>query len=146
MRNAESYAGDLEVSKAWDLLCQDPNAVLIDVRTHAEWSYVGVPVLEDAARDVLLIEWISYPQMQVNANFADQLMAELHKRSVEQNSALLFLCRSGVRSKNAAIEMTERWQGPCYNIASGFEGDLDVNLHRGQQNGWKHAGLPWRQF
>ncbi|WP_319533246.1 rhodanese-like domain-containing protein [uncultured Cohaesibacter sp.] len=134
------------MTEAWELLAEDQGAVLIDVRTHAEWSYVGVPLLDDPARDVLMIEWLSYPAMQANPDFAVQLQAELSNRNVKQDAALLFLCRSGVRSKSAASVMTELWQGPCYNIASGFEGDLDEEKHRGHQNGWKQAGLPWRQF
>lgn len=142
----DSYAGDVEVLKAWQLLSQDPNAVLIDVRTHAEWSYVGVPMLDDPAREVVLAEWLSYPAMQVNADFGERLLQELEGRNTAPDAALFFLCRSGVRSQNAAIVMTKLWRGPCYNVASGFEGDLDDALHRGSCNGWKHAGLPWRQF
>ena len=142
----DAYAGDISVLEAWHQLSQNPEAVLIDVRTHAEWSYVGVPLLEDPARDVLLIEWLSYPAMQVHADFADRLEAELSNRKVAPDAPLFFLCRSGVRSRGAAIEMTGRWSGPCYNVASGFEGDLSDENKRASVNGWKHEGLPWRQY
>ena len=146
MIELDSYAGDIEVPEAWQLLSQDPQAVLIDVRTQAEWSYVGIPMFDDPAREVLLIEWLSYPAMQVHADFGERLMQELEDRKVAPDASLFFLCRSGVRSRSAAIEMTKGWQGPCYNVASGFEGDLDETLRRASCNGWKHAGLPWRQF
>lgn len=142
----DSYAGDIEVLETWQQLSENETAVLIDVRTHAEWSYVGIPALDDLGREVLLVEWVSYPSMQGNADFADRLEAELASRSIDKDVALFFLCRSGVRSRHAAIEMTKRWNGPCYNVASGFEGDLDETQHRASCNGWKHAGLPWRQF
>jgi rhodanese-related sulfurtransferase len=141
-----SYAGDIDVLTAWQQISEDPKAVLVDVRTHAEWSYVGVPVLNHPDREVLLVEWLSYPDMVVHGDFADRLLQELEDRDVAADSAIYFLCRSGARSRHAAIDMTQRWSGPCFNIASGFEGDLDDALHRSSCNGWKHAGLPWRQF
>ena len=144
--NTESYAGDVEVVDAWQQLSENETACLIDVRTHAEWSYVGVPILDDPQREVLFVEWVSYPSMRGNDDFALRLEAELKQRLIDIGSALYFLCRSGVRSRHAAVEMTRRWEGPCYNIATGFEGDLDVAQHRASQNGWKYAGLPWRQF
>lgn len=146
LANLNSYAGDISVQEAWHQLSMNLGAVLIDVRTHAEWSYVGVPILADPARTVLMVEWLSYPSMQVHANFAERLQQELAGRSVTGDASLYFLCRSGVRSRDAAIEMTKIWQGPCYNIAGGFEGDLDENGHRAMVNGWKNSGLPWRQF
>lgn len=142
----ESYAGDVEVLDAWRQLAEDETAILVDVRTHAEWSYVGIPTFEDPAREILLVEWVSYPSMQGNGDFVDRLEAELDKRSIDKNAALYFLCRSGVRSRHAAIAMTPRRTGPCYNVEAGFEGDLDTAQHRASRNGWKHAGLPWRQF
>ena len=141
-----SYAGDIGVLEAWQLLSETDNSVLIDVRTHAEWSYVGVPMLDNLAKEVLLVEWLSYPGMRVHVDFCDLLERELRAKNISADAALFFLCRSGVRSKHAAIEMTSRWQGPCYNVAGGFEGDLDEKLQRGNCNGWKHAGLPWRQY
>ncbi|WP_316857961.1 rhodanese-like domain-containing protein [uncultured Cohaesibacter sp.] len=146
MSELESYAGDIDVLEAWQEMSKDPTAVLIDVRTHAEWNYVGVPTFDDPQREVLLVEWLSYPSMQGQADFGKRLKKELEDRNVANDRALFFLCRSGARSRHAAIEMTRIWSGPCYNIASGFEGDLDDQLHRASCNGWKHAGLPWKQF
>lgn len=146
MIGMDEYAGDISVQEAWHQLSLDPSSILIDVRTHAEWSYVGIPVLQDPARDVLLVEWLSYPAMQVHPDFTERMEAELATRQSARDAALYFLCRSGVRSRGAAIAMTQCWSGPCYNIASGFEGDLDENGHRATLNGWKHAGLPWRQY
>ena len=146
MSKSASYAGDIDVLTAWKTLSQDPHAILVDVRTHAEWSYVGIPLLDQPDREVLLVEWLSYPEMSVHGDFAERLLAELESRNVAKNSPIYFLCRSGVRSQHAAIEMTPKWDGPCYNVASGFEGDMDDALHRSSCNGWKHAGLPWRQF
>ena len=146
LSESASYAGDIDVVTAWQNLSQDPKAILVDVRTHAEWSYVGIPLLDRPDREVILIEWLSYPDMAVHGDFTERLLTELEGRTVARDSAIYFLCRSGARSSHAATAMTPRWDGPCYNIASGFEGDLDDALHRSSCNGWKYAGLPWRQF
>jgi len=76
--------------------------------------------------------------MARNPRFGDQLA------HLPRDAAILFLCRSGARSRAAAIAMTELGFARCYNIAGGFEGDLDGERHRGV-GGWKAAGLPWRQ-
>lgn len=141
-----SYAGDVPVLDAWQQLTEQPDAVLIDVRSHAEWTFVGVPVLDAAGKDVVTFEWASYPVMQPQPDFAERLEQMLRDRGVANSAPLYFLCRSGVRSRHAAIDMTRQWQGPCYNIEAGFEGDMDGASHRASCNGWKFAGLPWRQF
>ena len=94
MSNSASYAGDIEVEAAWKALAEDPKAILVDVRTHAEWSYVGVPLLDRSDRDVLLVEWLSYPDMNVHVDFAEKLLAELEMRNVTKDSPIYFLCRS----------------------------------------------------
>ena len=43
------------------------------------------------------------------------------------------------------MQCTERGYTACYNVADGFEGELDEHNHRNSVNGWKVAGLPWWQ-
>ncbi len=137
----ETYAGNLTPEEAWELLKADDRAVLIDVRTEAEFSFVGVVDMSSLGKKTVYASWLFYPSMDLNPDFT----AELTKQNFDKDQPLLFLCRSGVRSKNAAITMTNLGFSKCYNIASGFEGDKDDNLHRASHNGWKHAGLPWIQ-
>ena len=139
--SAESYAGDLSVQEAWKLLTDDDSAVLVDVRTRPEWLFVGVPDLSGLGRDPVFCEWQSFPTMQINSEFAAQLRAT----GVGEDSPILFLCRSGQRSKSAAIAMTGQGFARCYNVAGGFEGPPDGARHRGKVGGWKAAGLPWIQ-
>lgn len=139
--SAESYAGDLSVEEAWKLLSDDESAVLVDVRTRPEWVFVGVPDLSGLGRDAVFCEWQSYPTMQVNGEFAGQLRAS----GVEEDRPILFICRSGQRSKTAAIAMTGQGFTRCYNVAGGFEGPPDGDRQRGKVGGWKAAGLPWIQ-
>ena len=137
----EGYAGDLRPAEAWALLEEDPKAVLIDVRTAPEWGFVGLPRLDGLGKETLCISWQAYPDMARNADFA----AEVAAKGVSKDQPVLLLCRSGARSKAAAIALTQAGFGPCYNVAEGFEGDRDGALHRGSVGGWKVAGLPWAQ-
>lgn len=137
------YAGDLSSREAWTILEQDPGARLVDVRTQAEWSFVGLPDLSSLGRALELIEWQSFPDQRRNAGFISTLEGKL--AGAKRETPLLFLCRSGARSRAAAIAATDAGFSRAYNIAGGFEGDPDSNAHRGTTNGWKAAGLPWRQ-
>jgi len=133
-----SHAGDLTPTEAYELLQRDPDAVLVDVRTKAEWSYVGTPVAP--GRDVVLVEWQTFPAGTPNTRFLEQLEAAGVRRAVP----IAFICRSGVRSLSAARAATAAGFGPAYNVSDGFEGPLDPQGHRGVR-GWKASGLPWRQ-
>ncbi|HEY1781970.1 MAG TPA: rhodanese-like domain-containing protein [Roseiarcus sp.] len=144
-QNFAGYAGDLLAIDAYALLEGDSSSVLIDVRTQAEWAYVGTPNLQTLGKTLLLLEWQSYPSMAVDAEFASRLEAMLRSGGVERGAPLIFLCRSGVRSRQAAISMTSAGWGPCFNLSDGFEGPLDGSLRRGGVSGWKAGGLPWSQ-
>jgi rhodanese-related sulfurtransferase len=137
----EGYAGDLRPAEAWALLKENPKAVLIDVRTVPEWGFVGLPRLDSLGKETLCISWQAYPDMARNAGFT----AEVAAKGVAKDQPVLLLCRSGARSRAAAIALTQAGFGPCYNVAEGFEGDRDGELHRGTVGGWKTAGLPWAQ-
>lgn len=132
---------------AWDMLANNASAQLVDVRTRAEWSFVGLPNLAALDRQVILVEWKSFPTMSANDAFITELRAALGDTPASQ---LLFICRSGARSHDAArrvaAEFSQSGATPvCINVAEGFEGDLNTTAQRGHINGWKAAGLPWRQ-
>jgi len=136
------YAGDLSPEEAWDLLLSDPAAILVDVRTEAEWRFTGVPDTSETGREPLFIEWINYPEGIRNERFVDQLRDA--GMAPETGAPIVFLCRSGQRSIGGAQAATAAGMGPAYNVLDGFEGAPDGDGHRGVQ-GWKAAGLPWRQ-
>lgn len=140
-----AYAGDVASSEAWRTLAEDRGAVLIDVRTRAEWAFVGVADLTPIGKQPVLIEWQSYPTMQINSGFLGELATALGAMSAARESRLFFLCRSGARSASAAAKAAAAGYPACFNIADGFEGRLDVARHRGTVEGWKAAGLPWVQ-
>lgn len=139
------YAGDIEPKEAWALLQSDPAAQLVDVRTAAEWTFVGVPDLGRVGRKAILVEWQAYPTMGRNASFEDGVAERLKAAGATTTTPVLFLCRSGARSQAAARAMTAKGFTKCFNVAGGFEGDVDADRHRGSTNGWKASGLPWAQ-
>jgi rhodanese-related sulfurtransferase len=127
------YAGALLPREAFELM-QSGEAVLVDVRTKAEWDYVG------RAPGSLLIEWQTYPSSLLNPEFLRQLQAQVPK-----DKPVMFMCRSGARSNSAAKAATDAGYARAYNVLQGFEGDKDGEGHRGTIGGWRFAGLPWTQ-
>ena len=143
--DSQSYAGDVSSEAAWELLTNTSEATLVDVRTAAEWAFVGIPDLGALAKEPILAEWQSYPSMAVDPAFAATLAGTLAARGIGADAPVLFLCRSGVRSRAAAIALTAAGFHNCLNVAGGFEGPADGDGHRGRVDGWKARGLPWRQ-
>jgi rhodanese-related sulfurtransferase len=138
---AAGYAGNVMPATAWKILTENEAAVLIDVRTRAEWNFVGLPELASIGKQPTLLEWQVFPAMQPNSEF----VATLGNAIANKDAPLLFLCRSGVRSAAAAKAMTAAGYSTCLNVAEGFEGPLDAQGQRGSAAGWKATGLPWRQ-
>lgn len=133
------------VEDTWGRLARDAASVLIDVRTVAEWSYVGIPDLSSVGKKPVLVEWQTFPTNQVNEAFVGQLSEALKGLSADHTTELFFICRSGARSLRAAEAMTAAGFIRCRNVTDGFEGPLDAARHRGKIGGWKAKGLPWVQ-
>lgn len=131
---------DVTPRQAYDMVREDAEVVVVDVRTAAEWSYVGTPDLSDAAGRVVAIEWNRAGGVR-NQDFLEQLDEE----GVSKDVPVLFLCRSGARSQAAATAATKAGYQAAHNIADGFEGVVDAQGHRGSTSGWKAEGLPWAQ-
>jgi rhodanese-related sulfurtransferase len=137
-----SYAGDITPQEAWKLLSDNPHAMLVDVRTDAEWRFVGVPDLSSLGREVVFIEW-NTTDGTYNEGFADELKERVAPAADEERP-VVFICRSGNRSIGAAEVATEVGITPAYNMLDGFEGHLNGSGHRGE-TGWRAIGLPWKQ-
>lgn len=136
---------DVPVKATWVRLSSDPNAVLIDVRTRAEWAFVGMADLTQIGKRPLLVEWVTFPDNRANAAFVEQLTEALAAAGADQETELFFICRSGGRSMQAAKAMAAHGYRHCHNVTEGFEGPLDASRHRGTHQGWKAEGLPWVQ-
>ncbi len=142
---ANSYAGDVTPDEAWALLAGDPKAVLVDVRTVAEWNFVGTPDLRPLGKQALLVEWQGFPSAGPRPDFVATVERHFGDHGVPKDAPVLLLCRSGARSRSAAIALTAAGFGRAYNVENGFEGPLDPEGHRGGVEGWKARGLPWAQ-
>lgn len=140
-----SYAGDCTPEECWKTLSERDDAQLIDVRTSAEWTFVGIPVLESASKKTILIEWQKFPTMEVNEGFVDAALEQLSETGAGKDSPVFMLCRSGARSISAAEALTAAGYTQVFNVLDGFEGGPNEAGQRGQVAGWKAKQLPWRQ-
>jgi len=128
------YNGALLPQEAWQLWKSMPGAQLVDVRTRAEWDWVGrIP-------GAIEIELLSYPGNRPNPAFVQEL-----QQKVSAEAPVLFICRSGGRSHNAAMLALQAGYTESYNVLEGFEGDRDAQGHRNTTGGWRAAELPWVQ-
>jgi rhodanese-related sulfurtransferase len=144
-QNGEKAVDDVGVEQVWETLQSDPRSQLVDVRTRAEWTYVGIPDLGPVGKRPVLVEWQTFPDQAIDPRFAERLAGELKALGVGLDDELFFICRSGSRSLAAAKAMAAIGYHACHNVACGFEGPLDDGRHRGTTAGWKAAGLPWQQ-
>ena len=119
------YAGAVTPAEA-HRLAQAGAASIVDVRTPGEWRDVG------HVEGPPLIVWPRDGRAEEIHEFLRQL-----RESFEPSQALLFLCRSGVRSHHAALVAASAGFEKAYNILGGFEG------HPGSGDGWRSSGLPW---
>ena len=128
------YAGALTPAEAMEIWQLAPGAKMVDVRTRAEWDWVG------RIRDAIEIVWQTYPGNRPNPNFLAQL-----RQQVDREALVMFICRSGARSDGAARAASDAGYAEAYNVLEGFEGDKDANGQRNHIGGWRRAGLPWFQ-
>jgi len=134
---------EINSTKAYSILQQSGNAVLIDVRSSMEFKYVGHP------SNAIHIPIKEPPGWETSANFINNVQVELEKKfSNIQNMSdinILLLCRSGKRSEEAALMLEAEGYKNIINIVDGFEGYKDANNHRSVLNGWRFNNLPWEQ-
>ncbi len=140
-KNIDGYAGDLTPEETWEILKNEESAVLIDVRTAAEWNYVGIADISSLGKEQLTISWVTFPGNQKNENF----VAEVEAACPNKDAKVISICRSGVRSISTSVALTEAGYSQAYNVLEGFEGDKNDDEHRGHAGGWKVRGLPWVQ-
>lgn len=128
------YEGALMPDEAYEILKSAPGAMLVDVRSRAELDFVGrIP-------GAVEIEWMTYPGKKISPNFMVSM-----ERQVDKESLVMFICRNGGCSHQAAQLATQAGYLDCYNVLAGFEGDANASKHRNVLNGWKVLGLPWEQ-
>lgn len=129
--------------EAYDLLHENPRAVLIDVRSGMEFLFIGHPV------GAIHVPWMDEPDWEENPHFAREVRKVLLGGAVCDEDAgcapVLLICRSGKRSLRAGERLIAEGFTNVFNVAEGFEGELDDNHHRSTLGGWRYHGLPWEQ-
>jgi len=128
--------------ECFEILSNNFNSQLIDVRTKPEWAYVGIPDLSSINKQVVFVSWKTYPKMKINKFFESQVL----KTNIKKNDNLFFICRSGSRSLNAAEFFISRGFSNSFNVSDGFEGKLNQHHKRGLIDGWQFNNLPWRHL
>ncbi len=137
----------LKPKEAFELLSKDKDSILVDVRTFEEISFVGTVDLTKIGERFLLLPWKLFPKMTLNQAFEANILNlfKQGKEEAKERVKLVFICRSGVRSENAAKFCLSLGIKNCYNIVGGFEGELNEEGHRSKINGWKFENMPWKQ-
>lgn len=130
--------GHLTSLEASQLLKDNPEAQLIDIRTSMEFLFIGHPT------ESTHVAWMDDPDWEFNPNFYKEIN-QMQKSSTNNNCPIILMCRSGNRSEKAGLELIEKGMTNIYHVSDGFEGDRDENHHRGSINGWRFNGLPWEQ-
>ena len=128
---------------AWQLMQDNPQVYLIDVRSTMEYLMVGHPA------NAIHVPWLDEPDWTPNPRFCAQvrevMLGGLLGSDEEDGPTILLICRSGRRSVEAGKVLLEAGFQNVFNILGGFEGPLDKAHHRSTQSGWRFDGLPWQQ-
>lgn len=132
----------ISARQAFEMLEDQPQAILVDVRSSMEFLFVGHP------KGAVNIPWIDEPDWVIDPHFAAhvrQLMLGGVVCDGEGCVPILLICRSGKRSLEAGNKLIEEGLPEVYNVEGGFEGPLDENHHRSTVSGWRFEDLPWEQ-
>jgi rhodanese-related sulfurtransferase len=139
----------IEAITAFKIIANEPDSMIVDVRTFEEFNFVGfidLSKVKDGKKKLLMLPWRLYPKMDYNPNFQMILEEFLNNNFAHPKEVkIIFICRSGSRSNQAAAYFLDLGYKNCYNIIGGFEGELNQENKRGNINGWKASNLDWGQ-
>jgi rhodanese-related sulfurtransferase len=129
--------------QAWQILQQDPRAVLVDIRSSMEYLFVGHP------QGAIHVPWIDEPDWTENPDFVTDIRKLMLGGQVCDGDAgcapVILICRSGKRSHEAGKVLLAAGLRNVYHVDEGFEGELDEHHHRSTRGGWRYHDLPWEQ-
>ncbi len=152
--------------EAYDMLNTVPDSYLVDVRTRAEYQFVGHPITAYHFPYMFLSNELvkNGEDYLYRFDFKNKVFIEEISKIFKKTDNLLVLCRDGSRSTAAAVELSEAGFKNIYNIEDGFEGPMFPNFsdsnkdkfyrqlakrnniygfdHR-RHYGWQWWGLPW---
>ena len=140
---ADKKAKALTAKESWQLLQDNPRAVLVDIRSTMEYLFVGHP------KGALHVAWIDEPDWTVNPHFVTDVRKVMLGGATAHDeiggAPVILICRSGKRSMDASRTLLEAGFSEVFYVDEGFEGELDDQHHRGSLGGWRYHGLPWEQ-
>ncbi len=140
---SENMPNDLTPQQAWQLIQDDPRAILVDIRSSMEFLFVGHP------RGAVHVPWIDEPDWTINPDFVTDIRKLVLGGAIctedEGCAPIILICRSGKRSLEAGHVLLEAGFNRVFHVGEGFEGDLDDDHHRSALGGWRFRGLPWEQ-
>ncbi len=126
---------EVTAREAYEMIVKDPAVRLVDVRSIAEYYFVGHA---ETAANVPLTFWDEKAQSLVtNEHFVQDIRARY-----KPEETLVFMCRSGGRSLKAAQLAKAAGFPNVINVKEGFEGEKDARGYR-TAGGWKNSGLPY---
>ena len=140
---SDSEPTGLSAQQAWQLLQDDPRAVLVDIRSSMEFLFVGHP------KGSVHVPWIDEPDWTENPHFVSDIRKLLLGGAVcivdEGCAPVVLICRSGKRSLEAGKALLKSGFNRVFHVEEGFEGELNDEHQRSSINGWRFRGLPWEQ-
>ena len=133
-----SSPGAIDSKEAYRMVTESPaDTFIVDVRTRAEYEFVGHPDLPNGVANIPLV---FYDDWRPNENFASDVEARY-----SHETTLLIICRSGHRAETAAWQLIKAGYPSVYFISDSFEGSLDANGHR-TIDGWINNALPYTYY
>jgi len=143
MNTQTDHIDSISAQQAWDMLQHNAKAILVDIRSSMEYLFVGHPV------GAVHVAWIDEPEWIVNPDFVTEIRKLMLGGVVcepgEACAPIILICRSGKRSREAALALINAGLENVYHIDEGFEGELNEHHQRSTQGGWRYRGLPWEQ-
>jgi len=140
---SEHRLQEISPKQAWQLMQENPRAVLVDIRSSMEYLFVGHPV------GAVHVAWIDEPDWDVNPDFVREIrqlmLGGLSSTPEDEGVPVILICRSGKRSHEAGDLLINEGLTNIYHIDEGFEGERDENYQRSTLGGWRYHGLPWEQ-
>lgn len=140
---SEASLQSVTPAQAWQMLQEDPQALLVDIRSTMEYLFVGHPA------GAVHVPWIDEPEWTVNPHFEAEIRKLLLGGAVcspdTHCTPVILICRSGKRSLEAGKALTRSGLHNVFHVDEGFEGELDEHHHRSTLGGWRFRGLPWEQ-
>ncbi len=122
--------------EALDIIASDEGSVLVDVRTNEEIKTLGSADISAFNKNVVFIPWINdLISRDVNENF----LTDLEKLVPNKDTKIVFMCKAGRRSFDAARVASNAGYSACFNMTTGFGQGVG-------DSGWKSMKLACKEY